>query len=305
MNLLPESFISTIKGVHQEKGELWLEKLDSLIQYCEQRWSCQVLAPYPLSYHFVAPIRFNKGTEAVLKLGVPGKEMIHEVEALRLYKGNGCAQLWDSDTAKGILVLERANPGHTLKAVADDEEATLLAAAVMRKLQVRPPIQPLFPSTLDWSKGLQKLRSRYNGGTGPLPEPMVRKAEDYFAKLHASWRNVQLLHGDLHHENILAAEREPYIAIDPKGVIGEPEYGVIPFLINHLPEHNAIDVIRRRIELFTEELSLNKTRIIAWGYSHSVLSAWWFVEDQLDGFEQELSKALIFEKLMEEVQDEC
>ncbi|WP_143100994.1 aminoglycoside phosphotransferase family protein [Paenibacillus sp. 1_12] len=297
---LPEKFIHTILGVHQEKGALWLEHFDELIQYCESRWSFQVLAAYPLSFNFVAPVLFRDGTEAVLKLGVPNKELITEAEALGIYKGNGCARLWDSDTDKGILILERAVPGHTLKTVADDDEAVRLAAAVMRKLQTPPPLHSLFPSTSDWAKGLDKLRVRYLGGTGPLPEQMVRKAEDWFAKLHKTWRNPQLLHGDLHHENLLSAEREPYIAIDPKGLIGELEYGVISFLMNNLPDEHPRDIIRRRIELFSTELALDPERVMAWGYSHAVLSAWWCVEDQVGDPQNSLELASVFEKLLEE-----
>ncbi|WP_240414009.1 aminoglycoside phosphotransferase family protein [Paenibacillus periandrae] len=297
---LPEKFIHTIMGVHQEKGALWLEHFEELIQYCENRWSFQVQAAYPLSFNFVAPVLFHNGTEAVLKLGVPNKELITEAEALRIYKGNGCARLWDADTDKGILILEKATPGHTLKTVVDDDEAVRLAAAVMRKLQVPPPLRPLFPSTADWAKGFDKLRTRYHGSTGPLPERMVRKAEEWFAKLHKTWRNPQLLHGDLHHENLLSAEREPYIAIDPKGLIGELEYGVISFLMNNLPEKHPSDIIRRRIELFSTELTLDPVRIITWGYCHAVLSAWWCVEDQVGDPLKSLELAAVFEKLLEE-----
>lgn len=67
---------------------------------------------------------------------------------------------------------------------------------------------------------------------------MVGRAEELFAKLLAAPGEPLLLHGDPHHGNILAAEREPWLAIDPKGGIGEAEYGVIPFLMNHVPEDN-------------------------------------------------------------------
>ncbi|ULL18521.1 kinase [Paenibacillus sp. H1-7] len=300
MFVLPDGLIQTTFGVHQDKGQAWLDEFETLLRYCEERWSFRVLdTPFPLSYHFVAPVVYPDGSEAVLKLGVPCDSMRMEMEALRLYNGRGIVRLLDADADRGIMLLERVKPGDTLKSVPDDEEATLIAAGVMRQIRTPAPGGSLFPSTVDWAKGFQKLRNHFQGGTGPLPEDMVNKAEQTFAKLNGSIKHPQLLHGDLHHDNLLLGEGKRWLAIDPKGLIGEAEYGVIPFLMNHLPDDQQAqaELTARRVDLLVRELGLNKERVLAWGYCHGVLSAWWCVEDQVDGMQGGLDMATLFDEL--------
>jgi streptomycin 6-kinase len=296
--MLTEELKQTIIGVHQERGREWIEDFGELIQYCEVKWQVRFLAPYPPSYHFVAPVVFPDGTEAVLKLGVPGKELRSEIETLRTYQGKGAVRLLEADTERGILLLERLKPGRTLHSVPDDREAVRIAADIMRKIARPAPALAIFPSTADWAVGLKKLRQRYHGGTGPLPERIVEEAERLYAMLNGTVQNPLLLHGDLHHGNILSAEREPWLAIDPKGLIGEAEYGVIPFLLNNLPEENYGAVIKRRINQFAKELQLNKSRVIAWTFCHAVLSAWWCIEDSSPGFEDALQTACVVQKFL-------
>jgi streptomycin 6-kinase len=295
---LPEPFIQTVIGVHQEKGALWLKQFNELIQYCEEKWSLRVISPYSLSYNYVASVILQDGQAAVLKLGVPSKEINTEIEALTLYGGKGMAHLLASDADKGILLLEQVSPGQTLKSVANDEEATLIAAEVMRKFRVPAPQNAGFPTLAQWAKGLERLRIYYNEATGPIPERLVSKAESLFTQLIPSITNPLLLHGDLHHENILSAARDPWLAIDPKGLIGEAEYEVIPFLLNHLPENGCLEITKRRVELFVQELQLNEERVLAWAFSHSILSAWWHVEDHSSCVEHAIQMALLFEQLM-------
>ncbi len=302
---LEEDFIQRIIGVHKEAGRRWLDGIDDLIAWCEEKWSVQVLAPFPLSYNFAEPAALNDGKQAVIKLCVPaGKEFYTELEAIRLYNGNGMARLLDADEERGALLLERLCPGLTLKSVESDDEAVIIAANIMKKLNIPVPAAHVerFPSVAQWAKGLTRLRERFGGGTGPIPERTARKAEELYPKLIATIAHPVLLHGDLHHENILSAEREPWLAIDPKGLIGEAEYGVIQFLMNHLPESGQAALTKRRIEIFAEELGLRQERIAAWAFCHSVLSAWWCIEDNADveeGVEWALRMADIFDSLME------
>jgi streptomycin 6-kinase len=93
-----------------------------------------------------------------------------------------------------------------------------------------------------------------------------------------------LLHGDLHHGNVLAAAREPWLAIDPKGLTGEPAYEVGALLRNPLPQllswpHPA-RVTERRIAQLSEELGLERARVRGWGLAQAMLSAWWSIEDE-------------------------
>ncbi|MEI7026470.1 aminoglycoside phosphotransferase family protein [Paenibacillus sp. y28] len=295
---LPNSFIQTVTGVHGPKGRQWLQTLDGLIRYCELKWDCTVQEPYELSYHFVVPAAGRDGTETVLKLGVPSNEQQTEIAALRLYNGSGAVRLLDAEPERGILALERLLPGQTLKSVTDDEEAAMIAASVMKRLRVTAPAAAGFPTTAAWAEGLAQIRGRFNGGTGPMPEKMVEAAEQLYRQLVAGARPVQLLHGDLHHGNILYDGSRGWLAIDPKGVIGEAEYQVIPFLMNHLPDEGRTAIMERRIAIFVEQLQLDRGRVLAWAYCHAILSAWWHVESQTDGMEASLRTAEQFAAML-------
>jgi streptomycin 6-kinase len=184
---LPSSFMKTVTGVHKEKGRIWMEQFDGLIRYCEDRWSLQMLPPFSLSYNFAAPVRFRDGSEAVLKLGVPSREFRLEAEALRMFNGRGAVRVIDADMERGIMLLERLKPGHTLDSVQDDDEAVGIAADLMRRLHVPAPAGSAFPTTVIWAEGLKRLRAHYQGGTGPLPEPLVQKRNNGLPSCTPLW----------------------------------------------------------------------------------------------------------------------
>ena len=233
----------------------------------------------------------SDGAEVVLKAGVPNKELRTEAAALRAFNGRGSVRLLGADPDAGLLLLERLRPGAVLTALADeahDDAATTIAAAVMRGLRRPAPPGHDFPTVADWGKGFARLRARFGGGTGPLPQARVEEAESLFAELLASSAPAVLLHGDLHHDNILSAERQPWLAIDPKGVVGEPAYEVGALLRNLWPDRHAhrnpARLLERRARQLAEELELDLARVRGWAVAQAVLSAVWSVEDNNDGW---------------------
>ena len=102
----------------------------------------------------------------------------------------------------------------------DPVQATRIAARLIRELQRYAEPDGFFPDVAIWAKGLNRLRQRFNGSTGPFPSRLVEIAERFFAEMLSSCETAVLLHGDLHHLNILSAG-DGWIAIDPKGVVGE------------------------------------------------------------------------------------
>ncbi len=275
---LPDLFVRTVSSTFAE-GEAWLARLPELIAACEARWGLTAQPHFPgLSYNYAAPALMPDGTEIVLKLGVPRHELTTEIEALKLYNGRAMCHLLDADADMGVLLLERLQPGHMLISVTDDETATRLAADVMRRLWRPLPEQHIFPSVADWIADLAALRTEFGGGAGPFPERLVDMAQTLFADLVASSATAVLLHGDLHHYNILAAEREPWLAIDPKGVAGEPAYEVGALIRNPLNLHewpNREAVTRRRLDILAEELEVDRQRLLAWSFAQEILSLWW------------------------------
>lgn len=282
--LLSDEFTRRIAGAFGDAGRQWLDDLPALVQECVERWSLTVHPPFePLSYNFAAPASRPDGQTLVLKAGVPRPELGCEIDALRIYAGRGSVLLLEADTQRGVMLLERIEPGTTLKAEPDDARATEITARVMQSLWQPLPAGHSFKAVTEWATGFAHLRARFDGGTGPLPADQVALAESLFADLFRSAAPAVLLHGDLHHGNILAGGRSPWLAIDPQGVAGEPAYEVGALLRNPMPEvagwPDLARVQARRVDQLTEILGFDRQRIVGYGMAQAVLSAWWTLED--------------------------
>ncbi len=296
---VPENMARNVFEMRGEAGAEWLDRLPKLIAECEERWSLEVREPFAdLSVNLVAPAKRADGTPAVLKLSFhEDKEFKTEAKALELFDGRGVARLLGLDLENGAMLLERLEPGATLDSLEDDEEATSIAAGVMKEMwRPAPPDHP-FPTVHEWTRGLARLREHFDGGTGPMPAALVEEAESLFEDLIPSQDEPVLLHGDLHHGNILTARRSPWLAIDPKGVVGEPAFDVGTLLHNPMellesPETGKI--LERRIHILSEELGLERERVRGWGISQAVLAAYWGLEDYGEVWEE----ALVFARLL-------
>lgn len=299
---IPENFARTIAELYGEAGLVWLARLPALVDEHAQRWSLTVLSPFePLSYNYVAPAVRADGTNVVLKAGFPNPELCTEIDALWCYDGHGIVQLLEVSREQGVLLLERLKPGTPLSKECDDQRATAIVIEVMQQLWRPAPHKHAFPSVAQWAQGLRRLRDRFAGGTGPLPAPLVDAAERLFTELLASMAEPVLLHGDLHHGNILAAERQAWLALDPKGVIGEPAYEVGAWLRNPRPgllaQPYPWQVLAHRIDQFADALGCERARIVGWGLAQAVLSAWWSLEDHGYGWEWGITCAELLAQL--------
>jgi streptomycin 6-kinase len=306
---LPLEFISNVQNAFREEGYAFLEALPNAIREASAKWNLTDVQASPmLSYNFVAFAKLGQGAgdkgerkDVVLKMSVPNHEFLSEMEALRLFNGDGACRLLDYDEEKYWMLLERLNPGEMLAALEDDEEATHIAAELMKKIwrpmesSGRPPVQEhtstgiqasgphKFIRLAEWFGGLKRLRQMFNGETGPLDEKLVRRAERSVNDFFIEDQNPVLMHGDFHHYNILSSERG-WLIIDPKGVLGPACYEVGPLLMN--PWGELIDrvdiqqITKRRIDILHEHLRFERDRIREWGLAHAILSAWWGLEDK-------------------------
>jgi streptomycin 6-kinase len=283
---LPENFVRTTLELFGPAGQAWLDNLPALLDECERRWSLQIQPPFSLSYNYVAPALRADGLQTVLKLGMPNPELLSEIAALQAYAGHGAVKLLESDPERGVLLEERLEPGLPLSRLENDAQAIAITAALMRQLWQASPAGDAFPSLARWTLGLKELRPHFGGGYGPFPPALVDKADKLRDELLAGPVEPVLLHGDLHQANILSA---PWLAIDPKGVLGEPTYEPTPFLYNNLPENITLGELRtllkRRIDQFAEELALDRSRLLGWSLVQCVLSGWWSYTDHGHGWE--------------------
>lgn len=317
---------TTMLDIHGPTANAWLDDLPILLADCAHRWRLTLEPPFaPLSYAYVAPAVRDDGTAVVLKAAPPGRGLNAERAALAAFGGWGAVELLDADEAGGSLLLRRVLPGTSLIVSVQsgrDDDATRAAADVMRALH-RPSVATdfAFPTVADWARGLGRLRQRFDGGTGPLRASLVERAESTLAELIATSAPAVLLHGDLHHGNVLQcvgggrdgvrAGRwrdeacddvfdgvfDGWLAIDPQGVLGEPACEVGALLRNPLPwllasgTRAARDVSARRIAILSESLGIERPRLAAWGAALAVLSAWWSVEDHGRGWEGAIGAA--------------
>lgn len=283
----PKTFIDTIINAWGSKGEIWFKELPDLITYCQEKWSLYNLKLVDnLSFNCVFTAnRKNEQALVILKLSIPSPEFSREMHALQIYHGQGAVKLLEIDLAKGACILEALLPGHTLESFfpAQDEKATLLMLEVMQKLHACKLPEDLsgFQSITQWLSVLNNIQE------APfLSLPLIKKARNLASHLlETSQEPAVLLHGDLHHENILLNHQE-WTAIDPKGVIGERAYEVGSFIRNPMPELlqqvNALDIINKRLELCSKYLNIEKSRLVDWCFVQAVLSACWAYEDKSD-----------------------
>jgi streptomycin 6-kinase len=296
----PSGCARYIVDVHGAAGVEWLTRLPAIIADCAARWSLTVLPPFKdLSYNYVTPSVRHDGTPVVLKAGVPVGEFLTEMHALRTFNGAGMVCLLAADPEQGVLLLERLIPGTPLSQVADDDQVTQVAATVMRQLWKPVTAPHPFVTVAKWAKGLQKLRAHFGGGYGPFPPALVDKAEGLFAELLSAENEQVLLHGDLHPQNILKSERQPWLAIDPKGVVGDRLYDCATFVSSvNAGDANAKAMVERRIHLLADLLGFEREQIVKWALAQAVLSGWWSYEDHGKGWEGAFKLAGIYASIL-------
>jgi streptomycin 6-kinase len=271
-----------------------------------REWAAVIEDPFETESSVIAfGARFDR--DVVLKLvKQPGDEW-HSGEILAAFDGNGSVRV--HEYAPGAVLMERLRPGSSLVNLTlsgRDEEATSILADVMQQMSARASsISPLelpkeCPTVHDWAKGFD--RYLVTGGD-QIPIDLVVAGQLVFLSLCASQREPRLLHGDLQHYNVLYDSDRHWLAIDPKGVIGEIEYEVGAVLRNPYERPELFlsrATINRRLKQFTNKLNLDFERTLAWSFAQAVLSAIWRIEDGfvVDATNPSLRLALVIRPML-------
>lgn len=278
-----------ILDIHGAKAELWLDTLPVLLQQYQDKWQIRILEPVQgLSYNLV----FHAQTIAdakpvILKVGLPHADLWNEITALEYFAGHGCVQLINSDHADGIMLIEQAVPGTMLSELSmhnRDETTVVVCAEIIKMLHLKPAV--ITPELRRLPKLSDRLAEYAEVRTAILADKttyaafdldLLQQAEDMFGQLCQTTRETVVLHGDLHHYNILSATRAPWLAIDPKGVIGDPIFELAAFMCNPYPQvakfANLKELLIRRIELFHALLGYDMRRTRDWAAVHAILAA--------------------------------
>jgi len=225
-------------------------------------------------------------------------------EALQVFEGKGMVKVYEH--VGGAVLLERLVPGTELASLSFnnlDEEATEILAGVIRQISSATESVKAFATVEDWGEGFGKYLA---SGDVQIPKELVAQGQRTYMQLCASQQNVRLLHGDLQHYNVLFDAARGWLAIDPKGVVGEVEYEIGASLRNpyQRPELFASpETVLRRVKQYESLLKLDAGRMLRWGFAQAVLSAIWSVEDGLavDARNPALMLADAIQKLLEQI----
>lgn len=210
----------------------WLDQLPDVLRILEQRWALKLDAPFDgedASCSYVAPVIRTDGARAVLKIGIPHMEGEHEICGLRFWDGDPTVRLLMADDDLGAMLLERCQPGTVLRALPECEQDVVIARLLRRLWRLPParhPFRPLSTLTRHWSEDTLAHVEQWPD-TG-----LVREGLRLFSELPCTASMEVVLATDLHAGNVLRAEREPWLVIDPKPFVGDPAYDATQHLFN-------------------------------------------------------------------------
>jgi streptomycin 6-kinase len=246
---------------------------------CAQAWSIDIDETCETPTSIVAYGRRGEQFAVIKLVKVPGDEW-NGGDVLCAFDGRGIVRVLEH--APGAMLLERLTPGDSLVSLSldgRDDEATTVLADVIGAMS--PHAAPAgVPTVADWALAFARPHT--------LNADLVAEAADLYAQLVQSQTVTRLLHGDLHHANVLFDTRRGWTAIDPKGVVGEIAFEIGAALRNPIERPDLYanpEIIERRIQLFAERLHLDPRRILQWAFAQAVLSAIWEIEDGFVGTE--------------------
>lgn len=265
-----------INDQYGEQGRKWLADLPKRVrQIAAVHGLSDLKAVKNLSYNYVMT-GMQTSQPVILKLGLDISGLKREAMALKAFEGLGAVNMLAEED--GMLLLERAIPGVSLKSSfpENDSEAIRITCDCLNRLHSAPiALNNRFPYVKDWLAALDK--------DWEIPLHFLQKARVLRDNLMLTSAREVLLHGDLHHDNILQND-SIWMVIDPKGVIGEPAFEVAAFIRNPIPELLTLDtaawhIIQNRIIHFAKLLSLSEQKILDWCYVQAVLAWAWALED--------------------------
>lgn len=287
-------FQQNIRDLHGKAGEVWLADLPTLIGAVCEKQNLKFISVIPnLSYHFVGLVELKETQEfAILKMAPNDEVIANEAKCLDCFS-QGMVKIYTYDEEYFAIIMEKLEPGYSLKKFVvngEDDEATRIIARTIRELQWHQTPKYSLKHVSDLMSDLAVLDNH-------IDKKILSKAKSLFTALTHDKSNDVILHGDLHHDNILA-QGEHWKAIDPHGYIGDPVFEVSAMIVNPFdayPTHKPLKkIIERRIKILSEELPFDVKKIQAWMFCKTVLSVAWTYHDhhKIDEGEIEIAQII-------------
>lgn len=270
-------------AAYAARGPAWADWLDALPRLVRDLLGDWDLTPDGDARHgecaLAVPVRTTAGRAAILKVTWPHEEARTEHLALQRWHGDGAVELLRADPHRYALLLERAHAADLL--TVPDDEACEVVGRLYGRLHVPalPQLTPLSSWVARWTEGLDALPRN-----APVPHRFVEQAVALGRTFVADpATDGTMIHTDLHHLNVLAAEREPWLVIDPKPLSGDPHYEVAPMLWNRWDEAVASGdlrwALRRRMDVLTDVGGLDHDRTRDWVVFRMMCNVLWAIED--------------------------
>ncbi|MFI7463957.1 aminoglycoside phosphotransferase family protein [Nonomuraea sp. NPDC049646] len=282
--MVPEALTASHVKIDGERGRAWSAGLPALAERYLEEWELRLDEGRPMHgvVSLVLPVVRQDGSKAALKLQPVTDENATEAPGLRTWAGNGSVLLLDDDPETGTLLLERLDSGRPLSAVPDDTEALTILTGLLGRLTAFPAP----PGLRRLGDIAAQMLADVDRATAALPREQdrfwLRRCADAVAELVAE-PGDRLLHWDLHYDNVLAAEREPWLAIDPKPLAGDPGFDLWPALDNRwdavVATGDPLKAVLRRFDLMVDGLGLDPARAAGWTLGRILQNALWDVED--------------------------
>ena len=285
MPLIPAHRESAIRAQFGEAGDEWLQRLPGLLAMCAERWELEFEEPFDggLPINLVYRVK-RHGVSLVLKTGYPEPELFTELTVLQRWRDRlGCVQLEDCDDTTGVMLMQRVDPGtefrSSFRGIARSRQSIDLFGQVPVTLD--PGEETGLPSYKDWMARAFRIYRKSGSGNAGFAEfsGYLEQAEEIFRTLERRVQDNALLHGDLHHENILwDLPSSSWIAIDPKGVTGPRILECGRYMHNFLEDEapaSIREVLEVRAETLSESLGFDSEEILATGFLDLVLAVSW------------------------------
>jgi streptomycin 6-kinase len=273
--VVPPSFVA-----HHPDLADWMASLPGLAERFLSEWE---LRPDGEPMHgfagLVLPVVQADGVPAALKMPIRDEQTRGEADALRAWDGDGAVRLLRHDPDVWVMLLERLDSGRDLRTMADGEAALIVICKLLRRLHAYAPPDGL-PTLAEVAAQMIEDAPVRAAQAGPDHGRRMRRWADETAEV-ATEPGDRLLHWDLHYENTLAGTREPWLAIDPKPLVGDACFDLWPALWNrwHEVQADPVRVVRRRFDVMVDELGLDRDRAVAWTRARMLQNAIWNVED--------------------------
>ena len=310
---IPEFPARMIKHASKGEGKPWLAEFPETLKRCREKWGLSLgRAVDEIKGNFVGYVRLPNGDEAILKVVLPDADLAAQMEALEIYEGRGISRLIDLDRGLGAMLLERLRPGTMLADHPNRAERAEITGRILLDLhQTTLPAEHGLPHFQEWmDEAVGDIRNCLDLERSRPYLEQIPRAQAMMDTLKSPEEPQLLLHGDLHHWNILKDESRGWMAIDPGGVIGASCLDVGRFVLNatgmddHPSKSELRKILLESIRILSDVVGESEERMFAGVFCDKITGSGWGFDRQSKEKDEESFRVLeVLVEVGEDVDD--